>query len=169
MTLYCYMYRSWQDCCRRGENRSWPSVSVESVDSEYGCLNNAIVYAFIMRLTAEERAYGPLLSWTLCISEYMIFHLYFYSMFRWKVKDCLVMQTSSLVNMIIRIHLNHLLLKKRLRFWRHLWQKRQQIGHTSVFFQPLLYFLALQVFLTQWISKIYKLYWTFTKSCFWVN
>ena len=56
MALYYYMYRSWQDCCRRGENRSWPSVSVESVYSEYWCLNNAIVYAFIMRLTVEERA-----------------------------------------------------------------------------------------------------------------
>ena len=67
MTLYYYMYRSWQDCCRTGENRSWPSVSVESVDSEYWCLNNAVVYAFIMRLTVEERVYGPLLSWTLCI------------------------------------------------------------------------------------------------------
>ena len=55
MTLYYYMYRSWKDCCRRGENRSWPSVSVESVDSEYWCLNNAIVYAFIMRLKVEER------------------------------------------------------------------------------------------------------------------
>ena len=55
MTLYYYMYRSWQDCCRRGENRSWPSVSIESVDSEYWCLNNTIVYAFIMRLTLEER------------------------------------------------------------------------------------------------------------------
>ena len=55
MTLYYYMYRSWQNCCRTGENRSWPSVSVESVDSEYWCLNNAIVYAFIMRLTVEER------------------------------------------------------------------------------------------------------------------
>ena len=54
MTLYYYMYRSWQDCCRRGENRSWPSVSVESLNSEYWCLNNAIVYAFIMRLTVEE-------------------------------------------------------------------------------------------------------------------
>jgi hypothetical protein len=29
MTLNYYMCRSWQDCCRRGENRSWPSVSVE--------------------------------------------------------------------------------------------------------------------------------------------
>jgi len=28
MTLYYYMCRSWQDCCRRGENRTWPSVSV---------------------------------------------------------------------------------------------------------------------------------------------
>ena len=55
MILYYYMYSSWQDCCRRGENRSWPSVSVESVDSEYWCLNNAIVYAFMMRLTVEER------------------------------------------------------------------------------------------------------------------
>ena len=54
MTLYYYMYRSWQDCCRREENRSWPSVSVESVDSECWCLNNTIVYAFIMRLTVEE-------------------------------------------------------------------------------------------------------------------
>jgi hypothetical protein len=54
MTLYCYMCRSWQDCCRRGENWSWPSVSVESVDSECWILNNAIFYAFIMRLTVEE-------------------------------------------------------------------------------------------------------------------
>ena len=51
------MYMSWQDCCRRGENRSWPSVSVESVDSEYWYLNNAIVYAFIMRLTVEEHVF----------------------------------------------------------------------------------------------------------------
>jgi len=57
MTLYYYMCRSWQDCCRRGENRSWPSVSVESVDSERWCLNNAIFYAFIMRLTVEERVF----------------------------------------------------------------------------------------------------------------
>ena len=42
MTFYYYMCRSWQDCCRRGENRSWPSVSDESVDSECWCLNNAI-------------------------------------------------------------------------------------------------------------------------------
>jgi hypothetical protein len=54
MTLYYYMCRSWQDCCRRGENRSWPSVSVESVESESWCLNKAIFYAFIMRLTVEE-------------------------------------------------------------------------------------------------------------------
>jgi len=46
MTLYCYMYRSWQDCCRRRENRSWPSVSAESVDSECWCLNNAIFLCF---------------------------------------------------------------------------------------------------------------------------
>ena len=57
MTLYCYVCRSWQDCCRRGENRSWPSVSVESVDSECWFLNNAIFYAFIMRLTVEERVF----------------------------------------------------------------------------------------------------------------
>jgi hypothetical protein len=57
MTLYYYMCRSWQDCCRRGENQSWPSVSVESVDSECWCLNNAISYAFIMRLTVEERVF----------------------------------------------------------------------------------------------------------------
>jgi len=43
-----------EDCCRRGENQSWPSVSVESVDSECWCLNNAIFYAFIMRLTVDE-------------------------------------------------------------------------------------------------------------------
>jgi hypothetical protein len=54
MTLYYYMCRRWQDCCRRGENRSWPSVSVESVDSECWCLKNAVLYAFIMRLTVEE-------------------------------------------------------------------------------------------------------------------
>ena len=57
MTLYYYMCRSWQDCCRRVENRSWSSVSVESVDSECWCLNNAIFYAFIMRLTVEERVF----------------------------------------------------------------------------------------------------------------
>jgi hypothetical protein len=57
MTLYYYMYRSWQDCCRKGENRSWLSVSVESVDSERWCLNNANFYAFIMRLTVEERVF----------------------------------------------------------------------------------------------------------------
>jgi len=51
------MCRSWQDCCRRGENRSWPSVSVESVDSECWCLNKAIFYAFIMQLTVEERVF----------------------------------------------------------------------------------------------------------------
>jgi hypothetical protein len=43
MTLYYYMCRSWQDYCRRGENRSWPSVSIESVDSKCWCLNNAIL------------------------------------------------------------------------------------------------------------------------------
>ena len=57
MTLYYYMCRSWQDCRRRGENRSWPSVSVESVDSECWCLSDAIFYAFIMRLTVEERVF----------------------------------------------------------------------------------------------------------------
>jgi len=57
MALYYYMCRSWQDCCRRGENRSWPSVPVESVDSECWCLNNAIFYFFIMRLTVEERVF----------------------------------------------------------------------------------------------------------------
>jgi len=57
MTLYYYMCRSWQDCCRRGDNRSWLSVSVESVDSECWCLNNAIFYAFIMRWTVEERVF----------------------------------------------------------------------------------------------------------------
>ena len=54
MTLYYYMCRSWQDCCRRGENPSWPSVSVESVDSECWFFNSTIFYAFIMRLTVEE-------------------------------------------------------------------------------------------------------------------
>ena len=57
MTLYYYMCRSLQDCCRREENLSWPSVSVESADSECWCLNNAIFYAFIMRLTVEEHVF----------------------------------------------------------------------------------------------------------------
>ena len=57
MILYYYMYRSWQDCCRRGQNRSWPTVSVESVDSECWFLNNAFVYASIMQLTVEERVF----------------------------------------------------------------------------------------------------------------
>ena len=46
MILYYYMCRSWQHCCRRGEKRPWPSVSVESVDSECWCLNNAIFLRF---------------------------------------------------------------------------------------------------------------------------
>jgi hypothetical protein len=54
MTLYYYMCRSWQDCCRGGENWSWPSISVEAVDTECWCLNNAIFYAFIMRSTVKE-------------------------------------------------------------------------------------------------------------------
>jgi hypothetical protein len=57
MTLYYYMCRSWQDCCRKGENRSCPSVSVESVDSECWFLNSAIFYAFIIGLTVEERVF----------------------------------------------------------------------------------------------------------------
>jgi len=39
------------------QNRSWPSVSVESVDSECWSLNNANFYASIMRLTVEERVF----------------------------------------------------------------------------------------------------------------
>ena len=50
MTLHYYM-------CRRGENRSWPSVSVESVDSECCCLNSAIFYTFMVRLAVEERVF----------------------------------------------------------------------------------------------------------------
>jgi len=57
MTLYYYMCRSWQDCCRSGENRSWPSVLVKSVDSECWCSNKALFYPFIMRLTVEERVF----------------------------------------------------------------------------------------------------------------
>ena len=76
MTLYYYKCRSWQDYCRRGENRSWPSVSVESVDSECWCLNNAIVYAFIMRLTVEERVsildgYLKTMSYVLCRQSFL--------------------------------------------------------------------------------------------------
>jgi hypothetical protein len=57
MTLYYYMCSSWQDCCRKGGNRSWPSVSVESVDSECWFFNKAIFYAFIMRFTVEVRVF----------------------------------------------------------------------------------------------------------------
>ena len=79
MPLYYYMYRSWQDCCRRGENRSWSPVSVESVDSEYWRLNNAIVYAFIMRLTVEERILRPTFKLnTLCIYIYIYIHTHTY-------------------------------------------------------------------------------------------
>jgi len=42
---------------QEGENCSWPSVSVESVESECWFLNNAIFYTFIMRLTVEERIF----------------------------------------------------------------------------------------------------------------
>ena len=77
MTLYYYMCRSWQDCCRRGENRSWPSVSVESVDSECWCLNNAILYAFIVRLTVEERvlileSYLKMMSYVHCKQSFFL-------------------------------------------------------------------------------------------------
>jgi hypothetical protein len=57
MTLYYYMRRSWQDCCRRRKNRSWQSVSVESVYSVCWCWNNDIFYSFIMQLTVEERVF----------------------------------------------------------------------------------------------------------------
>ena len=53
MTLYYYVCRSWQDCCRRGENRSWPSVTVEC---DCWC-SNIILYAFIMRLRVEGRVF----------------------------------------------------------------------------------------------------------------
>ena len=56
--------------CRRGENRSWPSVSAESVDNEYWCLNNAFVYAFIMRLTVEERVLRPTFTFNIYIYTY---------------------------------------------------------------------------------------------------
>jgi hypothetical protein len=56
MTLYHYMCWSWQDCCRIAENRSWPTISVKSVDSECWILNT-IFYAFIMQLTVEERVF----------------------------------------------------------------------------------------------------------------
>jgi hypothetical protein len=82
MTLCYYMCRSWQDCWRRGENRSWPSVSVESVDSECWFLNNAIFYAFIMRLTVEERvfileSYWKTMSYAHCRQS-------FFEKFRWQ-------------------------------------------------------------------------------------
>ena len=57
MSLYCYICSSWQDCCRRGENRSWPSVTAESVDSGCWGLNNGIFYAVIMQLTEEKRVF----------------------------------------------------------------------------------------------------------------
>jgi hypothetical protein len=57
MTLYYYMCRSWYDCCRRGESPSWLSVIVELVDSEWWCLNNAIFYAFIMRIKKKKRVF----------------------------------------------------------------------------------------------------------------
>jgi hypothetical protein len=41
----------------KGKNRSWPSVSDKSVDSECWFLKNAIFYAFTMRLTVEERVF----------------------------------------------------------------------------------------------------------------
>jgi hypothetical protein len=54
----------------RGE-LSWPSVSVESVNSECWFLYNAIFYASIMRLTVEERvfileSYLKMISYTHC-------------------------------------------------------------------------------------------------------
>jgi hypothetical protein len=42
---------------RRGENRSWPSVLVASVDSECWCLNNAIVLCFHNAVNSEERVF----------------------------------------------------------------------------------------------------------------
>jgi hypothetical protein len=80
MTLYYDMCRSWQDCCRKGENRSWPSVSVESVDSECWCLDNAIFYVFIMRLTVEERLF--ILESYLKMMSYAHFRQSFFKNFR---------------------------------------------------------------------------------------
>jgi len=80
MILYYYMCRSWQDCYRRGENRSWPSVSFESVDSECWCLNNAILYTFIMRLTVEERVF--ILESYLKTMSYAHFRQSFFEKFR---------------------------------------------------------------------------------------
>ena len=56
MTLYYYMCRSWQDCCKKGENLSCPSVSVDSASDECWCLNNDIFYNFIMRLTVDGKS-----------------------------------------------------------------------------------------------------------------
>ena len=78
MTTYYYMCRSWQDCCRRGENRSWS----ESVDSECWCLNNAIFYAFIMRLTVEERVF--ILESYLKMMSYAHCRQSFFEKFRWQ-------------------------------------------------------------------------------------
>jgi hypothetical protein len=69
MTLYNYM-------CRRGENRSWPSISVELVDSKCWFLNNAIFYAFIMRLAVEEHVFilesyfKKMMSYAHCIQSF---------------------------------------------------------------------------------------------------
>jgi len=105
MTLYHYMYRSWQDCCRGRENWSWPSVSVESVDSECWCLNNAIDYAFIMWLTVEQRVF--ILESYLKTMSYVHCRQSFFEKFRRQVPV-----KSAIVKMIKKFHETGSLLDK---------------------------------------------------------
>ena len=103
ITLFYYMCRSWQDCCMRGENRTWSSVSVESVESECWCLSNAMFYAFIMRLTEEDRVF--ILESYLKTMSYAYCRQRFFEKFLSQASA-----KSAIAKMIEKIH-------KKVHFW----------------------------------------------------
>ena len=130
MALYYYTYRSWQDCYRRRENRSWPSVSVESVDSEYWRLNNAIVYAFIMRLTVEERVF--ILESYLKTMSYVHCRQSFFQKFRRQapyIKIRSIRSTFKLNTRYILITAGKICIRKvahniaKIRYFKHIYTK----------------------------------------------
>jgi hypothetical protein len=54
MTLYYYMCRSWQDCCRRGRTGLGHPYQLNQLTVSAGVWT-PFFYAFIVRLTVEER------------------------------------------------------------------------------------------------------------------
>jgi len=94
-------------------NRSWPSVSVESVDSECWCLNNAIFYVFIMRLIVEERVF-ILESYLKTMSYVHCRQSFFLKKFGWQAPV-----KSAIANMIKKF-------RKQVHFWTRIVIGRSQ-------------------------------------------